>query len=66
MELNQNWKEAWKWASNWFTAALAAAPVLYTQWQQFQTLLPPKWFAVGMIVIGCAGILNTIRAKRKL
>jgi hypothetical protein len=62
-QLSENWAQAWKWAANHFTLVLTAAPVAYVQWQGLQAWLSPGWFAAGMVVLGVASVLNTIREK---
>ena len=62
--LQDDWTQFWKWASTWLKFALAAAPVLYLNWQQMQAFVPVKWFAVIMITLWAASQYNALRQKK--
>lgn len=65
MNFVDEWRHAWKWLSVQLGALIAIAPTLYEQADILQDYVEPKWFHLGMTLLGVLVVFNSIKKKRR-
>lgn len=63
LELEEDWKSAWKWLQTQLGVLIAVAPMLYSNLEPIREVVPSWAYQTIVGLLGALVVLNALRKK---